>query len=421
MESKHSWLGEQAFGADASELVSLTYKSHRDALLFMRSVLDDDNGIGILKGPRSSGKTTIVRRLGEQLPGSSAVALIDGTRIKPRELLSRMLAQFGYDTGLESNDELEKMVSVFAIQQTRSYLAPVLIVDNADRMYPSALRTLNTLAELTAKQRYAIRIILTGRDALNSILASEGMVSIAKRIAGNFVVTPLSLREALLYLHARLGACGVNNADTVFPVDVCDRLYEQSGGWPGLMNQFAIEAIGRATDFPLRVTDTQAQDDAEDQPASDLPLLDVVEPVGPSPPRLIVSRDGVTISDFTLNEKKVLIGRSDFSDILIDDDFVSKLHAVLLLYSDALVLLDLNSANGITVNSRQVRSTVLKDNDIISLGNHRLKIKNAPAVSDEMAELLKSPDTIKMKNLIDLRREEARRRVKAAETGKQQN
>jgi type II secretory pathway predicted ATPase ExeA len=403
MQSKQSWLGEQAFGDDAGALVNIGYKSHLDALKFMASVLRDQRGVGLLQGPTGSGKTTTLRGFAEKLPGDTAIAFINGTRIKPRELLSRILAQFGYDTGLESTDELLQMVEVFAVQQTRSVQPPVLIIDNVDRMFPSALRTLSALAKIEIQQRFAMRIILTGGDGLTSLIQSDGMRSVAKRSVGVFMMGPLSLREALIYLHARLAACGVNNADTVFPVDVCDRLFEQSGGWPGLMDRFAREAIGRAQSFPLRVTDTDAQE-TDDQAVSEIPVLESGQAVGPSPPRIIISKDGATVADYTFSNKKVLIGRSDFADIVVDDDFVSKLHAVLLLYSDALVLLDLNSANGITVNSVRVRRTILKNDDIISLGNHRLKVANAPAISDEMMKLVNTPDTIKMKNLLDIRR-----------------
>jgi pSer/pThr/pTyr-binding forkhead associated (FHA) protein len=201
----------------------------------------------------------------------------------------------------------------------------------------------------------------------------------------------------------------VNSADTVFPVDVCDRLYQQSGGWPGLLNQFAAQAIARATSFPLNVDDTRAPDDAGDEPATGRRVPDVPKATAPFPPQLIITRDGDTIGEYIFNQRKILIGRSGFADVVIDDNFVSKLHAVMLLYSDALVLFDLSSANGITVNSIKVKSTVLKENDIISLGNHRLKVRNAPAISDEMARLLESNDTVEMKNLVEMRRLRERR------------
>ena len=417
MHADKSWLGDHAFGEDSGDLVTVTYKSHQDALLSLQAALCDVDGVGLLQGPALSGRTTVVRRLAEKLEGKVAVALVDGNRIKPRELLSRMLAQFGYETGLESNDELVNMVSVFATQQSRTYQPPVLIIDNADRMYPSALRILAKLAEITINERYALRIVLTGGEGLGTIVDSDGMVSVAKRVVDRFEASPLSLREALIYLHARLAACDVNNADTVFPVDVCDALYKQSGGWPGLMNRFAREAIGRAANFPLRLSDTVAQDDSEEPPADDIPILGPESATPPLMPRLILSKDGETLSDYTLTDKKLLIGRSDFADVIVDDDFVSKMHAVLLVYSDALVLVDLNSSNGTTVNSVRVRSTILKSDDIISLGNHRLKVENAPAIAEEMAKLLKTPDTIKMKNLIDMRRQQARQRTHIAKHG----
>jgi pSer/pThr/pTyr-binding forkhead associated (FHA) protein len=168
--------------------------------------------------------------------------------------------------------------------------------------------------------------------------------------------------------------------------------------------------MGRAQSFPLRLSDTVTKKFAEDEPEADIPILRVDDEVtGPLPPRLVITRDGKTLADCALTGKKTLIGRSDFADIVIDDEFVSKLHVVLLLYSDALVLLDLNSANCTIVNSVKVGTTILQDNDIIALGNHRLKVKNAPAISDEMHKLLQAPDTIKMKNLIDMRRLRARR------------
>jgi len=94
---------------------------------------------------------------------------------------------------------------------------------------------------------------------------------------------------------------------------------------------------------------------------------------------------------------------------VVADQFASKMHALLLLFSDALVLLDLNSSNGTTVNSVVVRTTILKSDDIISLGDHRLKVRNAPAISDEISKLRESPDTIKMRNLIDMRRQRKQR------------
>ena len=412
MQAKQSWFGHQAFGAEADGLVTVSYGSHEKALKALSKALKRDEGLGLLQGAQGSGKSTIAQRLADMLPGSTAVALVDGTHLKPHDLLSQSLSQFGYDTGLQSDSELEQVVKMFAAQQAKATDAPVLIVDNIDRMYPSALRTINTLSELEVDGQYALRIVATGSDGLRELVESEGMPAVARRNTGSIEIGAMTAKEALIYLHAKLEACGVNNADTVFPVDVSDRLYQHSQGWPGRLNEAAIETIGRATSFPLKVTDTMVLDKVQLKPPpepTDLPVLGASEAAGPLPPALVVSKGGKVVSEFVVKSKKLLIGRSDFADIVIDDQFVSKMHALILLYSDAMVLIDLNSANCTMVNSVPVRSTILKSDDIISLGDHRVKVQNAPAISEEMASLIGSQDTIKMKNLMDMRRKRAKR------------
>jgi len=415
MQENYASLGNRAFGQDADTLTIIKYRSHLDALAFASSALRDPNGIGLLRGPEGSGKTICAREMATQLSTDADVAFVDGTHLKSRDMLVKTLTQFGYLPQADSDDELLVALKEFAIQQTSAWQAPVLIIDNVDRMYPSTLRILNSLAALSVKDRFAMRFVLTGGKGLQSLVDSSGMNSVTKRGTNVFSLKPLSAKETMIYLHARLQAAGSERADTVFPFDVCDRLREQSGGWPGRLNKFALEAIKRSSEFPISVVNTYAPSEEKQNQESGLPVLGTREAVTRLPPKLIITKDGKNLAEYIFKEKKVLIGRSDFADIIIEDDFVSKVHAVMLLYSDALILLDLNSANGTTVNSVKVTKSLLKDDDVISLGNHRLKVENAPAISAEMRALLKSPDTLKMKNLIDMRRQRARRQLHVAD------
>jgi type II secretory pathway predicted ATPase ExeA/pSer/pThr/pTyr-binding forkhead associated (FHA) protein len=414
MQENHSALGNRAFGEGSDSLTVIKYRSHHDALKFLQSALRSPNGIGLLYGPDGAGKTTIARELAMQLSSDADVAYVDGKQLKPNALLTRVLAQYGYATSDESDDALIRELGDFLLEQTRSWQAPVLIVDNVDRMYPSSLRLLNTLAAMAEQGRFALRLVLTGDKSMQALVESDGMTSFIQRDPVMYSLLPLSSKETMIYLHSRMQAAGSERADTIFPFDVCDRLREQSGGWPGKLNRFALEAIKRSDGFPVSMVDTYAPGKPLADANVQIPVLGKQEAVSRMPPKLIITRDGDTLGTFTFKEKKILIGRSDFADVIIEDDYVSKIHAALLLYSDALVLLDLNSANGTTVNSVKVRKTILKDDDIISLGRHRLKVENAPPVGADMEELLKAPDTIKMKNLVDLRRQRARRRMLAA-------
>ena len=118
------------------------------------------------------------------------------------------------------------------------------------------------------------------------------------------------------------------------------------------------------------------------------------------------------MAEYELTERQYVIWRGETADILIEDPFVSKMHAMLQVYHNAIMLVDLNSTNGTTVNSRIVLKSVLHSDDVIMLGKHRLKIENAPAISAEMDDAIKATDTVTMQSLDDLRRARAKRTVK---------
>ena len=77
------------------------------------------------------------------------------------------------------------------------------------------------------------------------------------------------------------------------------------------------------------------------------------------------------------------------------------------------MLLDLNSTNGTTVNSRVVQKAILRNDDVISLGRYRVKIENAPAIDAKMDERIQASDTVTMQNLVDFRRARAKRTIRA--------
>jgi len=411
MQENHTSLGNKAFGDGSFSLTTVKYRSHIDALKAVEYSLRDTGGISLLGGPAGAGKTTILREFGLHLANETEVVFVDGSQLLPHQLLAKILAQLGGDVHAGSDQQMLAEVERIVTDHARSRQLPVMIIDNTDRLHPDSLAILNQLAGIEVNARFAIRFILSGNDTLPNLVNSDGLGNVAQRNPGSYSLGPLSAKETMIYLHARMQAAGSERADTIFPFDVCDRLREQSGGWPGKLNRFALQAIQRSSGFPLSVVDTFSPKKAS-RVADDLPVLKTQDSADREPPRLVISRNGKTVGEYVFREKKVLLGRSDFADVVVNDDFVSKIHAVFLLYSDALVLLDLNSANGITVNSQSVRKTILKSDDVISLGNHRVKVEHAPMVSAEMEELMKSPDTLKMKNLVDVRRLRAKRQTR---------
>ena len=402
MVNNDAFLREQAFGKRADAFATVELKSQQHAVKHLHSILADKRAARLIFGPRSCGRSTIIRQFVAGLPEEMARAVVDGSKLKPQELLSEILAQFGYKLELQSVDELLRMIQVFAVQQTRVSQSPVLVVENIDRMYPATLRVLSLLAAFEFQSRFAIRIVLAGNQRAPQLLQSDGMAPISQRTVTVFAVMPLSRAESMRYLHGRLETCGIERPDQVLPMHVCDRLHGISNGLPGALNDNARGAMSFATRLPVSERDVERQKRALKEKAG---RTVAPETKRPSVPKLIVTSDGETLDEFEIRQKKTLVGRSSLADITIYNQFASKMHALFMLYSDALVIVDLNSANGTFVNSVKVNSTILKSNDIISLANHRIKVVDAPAADTGVLDDVTTSDTAEMKTLDQQRSE----------------
>lgn len=364
------------------------YKSQQEALKVLGSILTDERGVALLYGPPSSGKSAIAEQFIRQTQANVSIAVVDASRMKTSDLLSSILEQFGYHVSLDSVDEMLHMITMFVVQQTRTNQAPVLILENVHNMFPSALGALCKLAALSVNRRFALRLALISDRDIDRIIKSPSMRSVAERVIGKCELGPMTSTEALRYLYAKLRSGGVERPDDIFSVDVCEKLHSLSGGWPGDLDAMALSIIEQASEFPIRLDD----------------IVDPNEPVVDNTPMMIITLTGEPPREVKLSEKRALIGRSELSDIVILDQFVSGQHALLLRDENAVVLIDLKSRNGTFVNSRRVRSKVLLHNDIVSLGDYRMKMVYPAGHSSIEIDDPDLADTAKMKNIADARR-----------------
>jgi SARP family transcriptional regulator, regulator of embCAB operon len=78
-------------------------------------------------------------------------------------------------------------------------------------------------------------------------------------------------------------------------------------------------------------------------------------------------------------ESSTRIGRRPENDIVLDDDDVSRYHAVVIDTGTGFVISDLRSTNGVTVAGRRIRgSATLADGDRIRIGNHEFTFHIQP-------------------------------------------
>lgn len=398
-------LREQPFPTHGKALANLQYASQQDALETLAATRATRNGLCLFQGPALSGKSTIIRQFVDSLPDDTAVAVVDGNGLNTTGLLESVLRQFGYILDHSSITELLAMLRVFAMQQATSHEPPILIVENVHALNPSALRALCELADLKARGRSALKMVLVSDRALRPMLKAPAMECLRKRLTHDFHLHPMVNSEATEYLQRKLQAAGSSIPEFIFPAAVCTQLWRASGGWPGILDRLALLTLARATTLPVAVdniekpvlpkgTWTEAADAAD-------------EPTGaasPGPPSLYVSLHGTTLHELTFDKSRLIIGRSEYNDIPLDSKFISRHHAMLVRHGAVTFLMDLNSTNGTFVNSKRVSNYILVHDDVISLGHHRIKFVDPHAIVRGKLEGEQFADTAIMKTLEDMRR-----------------
>ncbi len=83
------------------------------------------------------------------------------------------------------------------------------------------------------------------------------------------------------------------------------------------------------------------------------------------------------------NRAICLIGRRNGCDIVLPDDRVSRAHALLLTYFGYPAILDLLTPNGTLVNDASIQFHALKDNDVVTIGDARFRIRLVGSAVDK--------------------------------------
>jgi len=404
MDLAAAGLREQPFRTHGKQLSIVSYSSQRDAIGVLQQTCDSTTGLSLIQGPSLSGKSTLIRQFIETVPDDCASAVIDGDGMNTKALLESLLRQFGYDVEFNTNNELLAMLRVYAQHQAATHASPIVIVENAHGLNPSALRVLCDLASLQVRQSCSLKLVFVSDRSLRSIVDAAAMKSISRRLTADFHLRPMSCEETTQYLHEKLSKAGSAVPAFVFPTSVCNEIWDASGGWPGIVDRIALLALARAETLPVVVANVERPvlphgtwDARTIEESHEL----AGEP--PAPPTLILTEQGKSPRQVAFEKPRLLIGRSEYNDMSIDSRFVSRHHLLLVRHGSATFLMDLNSTNGTFVNSRRVSNHVLIDDDIITVGNHRIKFCDPHATQRGTLDGAEFADTAIMKTLEDMR------------------
>ena len=394
----------QPFPSHRESSANASYASQQHALKVLQETLETANGLCLLQGPSLSGKSTVIRKFADSLSDNIAVAVVDADKMNTAGLLEAVLRQFGYVLEHGSATELLAMLRVFAMQQTVSQQPPLLIIENTQNLNPGALRALCELAALKVRRANAMKMVLVADCSLKPMLETAPMEPIRKRVTHSYHLRPMTADEAREYLHLKLLVAGCNAPESIFPTPVCTELWRASGGWPGILDRLALLTLSKAEELPVTVELIESPvlpDGTWSKEAVEKSLPEIEAP--PELPKLYVTLDGQVRQEIELGQSRLLIGRSEHNDISLPSRFVSRHQAMLVRSGEATFVMDLNSTNGVFVNSKQITNQYLQHGDVISIGDYRIKFVDPGATQRDVADNQLFAETAIMKTLDDMR------------------
>jgi type II secretory pathway predicted ATPase ExeA len=219
---------------------------HREALNHLTYGLGDTGGFVLLTGEVGTGKTTISRRLMENLPENTQAAFILNPTLSSQELLATLCDELKIryrKTGATLKTLTDKIQEKL-LKNHANDINTLLIIDEAQHLQPEVLEQLRLLTNLETNTKKLLQVILIGQPELQQLLQRRDLRQLAQRITARYHLLPLNKAEVSQYIKHRLSVAKCFRE--LFDKSAIAAIHKTSKGIPRLMNLLAERALMNA-------------------------------------------------------------------------------------------------------------------------------------------------------------------------------
>jgi general secretion pathway protein A len=208
---------------------------HQEAFNHLLFGVRERKGFIELTGEVGAGKTTVCRKLLEELGPQYRTALILNPCLTPHQLLKAIVRELGLKPrGIDRLAFLEAL-NQFVLAEVNAGRDVVVVIDEAQNLTDEALEQVRLLSNLETDRQKLLQIILMGQPELRDKLARPHLRQLRQRITVRYHLSPLDAAETGQYVDHRLTLAGANGQPR-FDEDALRQVYKYSGGVPRLIN-----------------------------------------------------------------------------------------------------------------------------------------------------------------------------------------
>ncbi|GAB2697017.1 ExeA family protein [Aliiglaciecola aliphaticivorans] len=216
---------------------------HKEALAHLIFGLRESGGFVMLTGEVGTGKTTVSRKLLQQLPDNTQVAMILNPTLSAIELLATICDELKIRY-LKKQASLKYFTDKILDKLTTNHgngINTVLIVDEAQHLLPEVLEQLRLLTNLETNREKLLKVVLIGQPELQQLLKRNELRQLAQRITARYHLLPLSSLEVKNYIAHRLSVAGGH--ERIFSKPTLQAIYQITGGIPRVINLLCDRAL----------------------------------------------------------------------------------------------------------------------------------------------------------------------------------
>jgi general secretion pathway protein A len=208
---------------------------HREALAQLLYAIQEKKGFILVTAEIGMGKTTLLEALRQELDSNTAVAYVSNSLLPFPALLEYMFEEYEIEKPGDSAAQRLMALQNFLVERHRAGQNTVLILDEAQNLYPQTLEQIRLLSNFETTKEKILQIVLVGQPELLARLEMPELRQLKQRIGMLCSIPPMTRSASRNYIRTRLRMAGARDLG-VFTEEALQRITDYAGGIPRVVN-----------------------------------------------------------------------------------------------------------------------------------------------------------------------------------------
>ena len=217
---------------------------HKEALAMLTRGVMERKGLILLTGEIGTGKTTIVRKLLQDIDATNHHIYISNPLLSQSEFIDCLtFLALKRKIHFKSPDAFLAEFKRFLLKWHQDQRHFILIVDESQDLSFELLGEIYHLSRLEVGSERLMTVLLLGQTEINQKLADPRCRAIQRQIESRYHISPLDLVGTNEYINGRLRMAGARRGNRIFSADAIEAIYRYSNGYPRVINCLADKAL----------------------------------------------------------------------------------------------------------------------------------------------------------------------------------